>query len=876
MKNKRLYLGVIFLFAIILVSSLVNLYTEWVWFGSVGYLGVFSKILFYKVVLFFVGFLASFGFIYLNLWFASDYLGWDELDGLLKLGAGGVGALVGLSFVGAWRTVLLYLNRTGFGLSDPVFGNNVGFYVFSLPFFELVKNYLILLLVLSLVFVVAKLFVSIETQDAEEALMGLPDGFVSHVSLLFAALFGVLGFHFYLDRFSVLYSKLGAVYGAGYTDVHVMLPVILIMMVLSAIIALVFVYNVWNKSIRVVPLLVLLVLVVGFVGGVVAPGVVQTLKVKPNELELEEQYIGNNIKFTRHAYDINDVKKRSFEVDLNITRLEIANNSETIRNTRLWDYRALQTTYEQIQEIRLYYSFNDVDIDRYTLNESDGYRQVMLSVRELDTDKLPQQAKTWVNKHLIYTHGYGAVMNPVNEKTEEGAPRLYVKDIPPSGRIEINRPEVYYGTLDYSYVVANSDRQEFDYPSGDRNVYTNYKGSGGVKLDYMRKIAYSYRFSSINLFLTNYINKDSQLMIHRNIKDRVKTIAPFLELDNDPYAVLENGRVYWIIDAYTTTNQYPYSKPTESTNYIRNSVKVVVNAYNGSVRFYIADQNDPIVQAWKNAFPKMFEPLSEMPNSLKKHIRYPEDFFKKQMQIYDEYHMQNTTVFYNQEDLWEIPMEKYSGNRQPVEPYYVSISLPNTNETEFMLIQPFTPSNRDNMIAWIGARSDTPHYGELLNYKFPKGRLIYGPSQIEARIDQDPTISQQLTLWDQRGSEVIRGNLLVIPLNNSVIYVEPILIQSDEASIPELRRVIVSNGDKVYMTETLREGIDRLVGERQRQGKLGTIESNIQQALKNYYSALRAQRQGNWSNYGELIDQLGDALEDLNSTITTNSTTGER
>ncbi|PTD94096.1 membrane protein [archaeon SCG-AAA382B04] len=868
MKNKKSILGIIVLVAIIASSSLINLYTDWVWFSSIGYLGVFSKTLFTKVALFVVGGVFVFGLVYLNLWFSRKYLGKTELDNVLILGALGVGALGGLSLVGSWNRVLLFLNQSSFGVVDPIFGKDVGFYVFTLPILGLIKNFLLLGIVFSLGFVFAKLVISLGAKDMEEVLNNLPTRFASHLSGLFAIIFGLVGFHFYLNRFSVLYSDLGVVYGAGHTDVNVVLPVIWIMMILSVIIALVFVYNIWNRSFRVIPLLVLLILVVGVLGGSLAPSVFQGLRVSPNELDLEEKYIENNIEFTRKAYDLEKVETRDFEANTNISIGEIENNSRTIENARLWDYRALQTTYEQLQEIRLYYTFTDVDIDRYSLNESDGYRQVMLSTREIDVDKLSSQADTWVNNHLIYTHGYGAVMSPVNKKTSEGAPTFLVKDIPPEGEVKITRPEVYYGTLDYSYAITDTDRKEFDYPSGDENVYTSYKGSGGVELSGLRELAYSYSFGSINMFLTDYTNEDSQLMIHRNVKERVETIAPFLELDKDPYVVLEDGRIHWIIDAYTTTNDYPYSQPSGGQNYVRNSVKVVVDAYNGDVSFYVADEDDPIINSWKNVFPNMFESLEEMPNNLRDHIRYPEDYFSLQMEVYREYHMQEAEVFYNQEDMWEIPQEKYSNQRQRVEPYYVSISLPNTNKTEFMLIQPFTPSNRDNMIGWVGARSDSPNYGELLNYRFPKGKLIYGPSQIEARIDQDPTISQQLTLWDQRGSQLIRGNLLAIPLDDSMLYIEPVFIQSDEGSIPELRRVIVSNGDNVVMAETLDKGIDRLVGERAEDGGIGDIESSIQQALQNYYNALKAQQQGNWSQYGEHMDELEESLEDLNSTTT--------
>ncbi len=854
MKNKRIVFGIIVLGALIALSSLISIYTDWVWFGSIGYLSVFSRILFYRVGVFLLGTVLVFGLIYLNLRYVKRYLGEGEFDFVLVIGALIFSLFVGLGFSGNWREIILFLNQQPFSVSDPVFGYNVGFYVFSLPFFSLLKNLLLIAVFLSGFFVFAKLFTSLS--EEVNSVSKLPNKFISHLSVLSASFFGLLAIHFYLDRFNILYSNRGFVYGAGYTDINVVLPVIWIMLVLSIICALVSIYNIKNRSFRILPILVGLLLVVAFVGGSVLPGVVQSIQVNPSELSVEEPYIENNIEFTRRGFALNDVVENDFEANTNISLAELNNNQKTIENTRLWDYRALKTTYEQIQ-----------DIDRYTLNESNGYRQVMLSVREMDTSKLPPQARTWVNKHLVFTHGYGAVMSPVNEKTEEGAPELFLRDIPPTGKINLTRPEVYYGTQDSDYAVVDTDREEFDYPMGERNVYTSYKGSGGVELNLMNKLAYSYRFGSINLFLTDYINENSKIMINRDIRDRISNIAPFLELDEDPYAVVENGQIYWIMDAYTKTSRYPYSEPTNGINYIRNSVKVVVNAYSGEVDFYIADKDEPIINSWKSAFPDLFKDLEDMPSDLRQHIRYPEDYFSIQMKKYRSYHMQDPTVFYNQEDLWEIPREKYSNRRIPVEPYYVSISLPESNETEFMLIQPFTPSNRDNLIAWIGARSDEPNYGELLHYQFPKGNLIYGSSQIEARIDQDPTISQQLTLWDQRGSSVIRGNLLVIPLDDSLLYVEPVFIRSDEGSIPELRRVIVSNGNNVVMAETLDKGIDRLIGEAPGDGDIGDIESNIRQALRNYYNAINAQRSGNWSNYGGYLEELRESLENLNQTI---------
>lgn len=860
--------------ALMSIGTILGIYTDWAWFSAIGYLSVFKEILLIRILLFvfFTG--VTFAFFYFNINYAlkasPDQSRARDYRSIVVLVVAFFSILMGLSFSGQWKTVLLYLNQVGFGISDPVFGLDVGFYVFDLPLYHFIKNVALILTLLAIVAVATIYVLSIAQVEAEyvESFFDLlPREGIKHLSVLAGLFFILLAVHFYLARYGILYSASGAVYGAGYTDVNVVLPALLILAVVSVFAAISFLLGTYRSIVLVVFLIAL------FGGTVVAPALVQSFKVAPNELSLEEPYIENNIRMTRHAYDIHDVKEKTFPITKNLTAEKIQDNPGTVNNIRLWDHRALKPTFKQLQEIRTYYTFNDVDVDRYDLEER-GYTQVMLSPREMDTNRLPSRAQTWENEHLRYTHGYGVVMSPVSFQTPDGLPQLIEKDIPPTGVLNITRPEVYYGEVSQDYVVVNTERKEFDYPVGEDNKYTTYDGTGGVKLDGARKAAFAFRFGSMQLFLSDYITPDSRLQMHRQIVDRVETIAPFLELDSDPYMVVHDGRLYWILDAYTTTDDYPYSEPVyRGNNYMRNSVKVVVDAYDGDVNYYVVDEDDPLIQAWQKIFPGLFHSFDEMPDGLKQHVRYPEDFFKVQTSMYKKYHMTDPSVFYNQEDMWEVPMETYEGRRIPVDPYYVMISLPENNQAEFILMQPFTPSNKDNLIAWVGARSDPPNYGELIHYKFPKGELVFGPSQIEARIDQDAEISQQLTLWDQRGSRVIRGNLLVIPVNDSILYVEPVYITSEERGLPELRRVIVSDGEQVVMHEKLGDSLDALFGKVEEKppeptGAPETIQELVESAIEHYDSAMNSVGVGDWSTFGDELDRLGEILRKMNQTVT--------
>ncbi|MGA9479360.1 MAG: UPF0182 family protein, partial [Desulfobacterales bacterium] len=600
--------------------------------------------------------------------------------------------------------------------------------------------------------------------------------------------------------------------------------------------------------------------------------------VKPTELTKETPYILHNIKFTRLAFGLNKVEDEPFPVRQSITYDDIKENHATIHNIRLWDTRPLIETYKQLQEIRLYYNFKNVDIDRYHFDPQ--YTEVALAARELPPSQLPARANTWLNIHLKYTHGYGLVMSPVNEITKDGLPDLIVQNIPPSSNVlSITRPEIYYGEQTDQYVLVNTKTKEFDYPSGSQNVYTSYQGRGGVQLSSLfRRLVYTWNFLDINILLTDYLTSESRIMFHRIITDRDRSIAPFLAYDSDPYLVVgEDGKLYWIHDAYTTSSMFPYSQPFSQSqnntgvNYIRNSVKVVIDAYNGDVSYYVIDPSDPLVQTYEKIFPTLFKPISEMPVFLRRHIRYPMDLFLIQGEMYKTFHMTNPQVFYNQEDLWSLPTEVYDKNEQPMLPYYIIMRLPNTKSEEFILMLPFTPSNKNNMVAWLCARCDGDNYGQLLEYSLSKEKLIYGPLQIDARINQKPDISSRLTLWGQMGSSVIRGNLLVIPIEHSFLYVEPVYLQSEQSKMPELKRVIVSLGEQLQMRDNLDDALRAVfsveaVPPAQIQEALtglptGPLSDMAQEALDHYNKALDYLKNADWTKYGQELDNIKDILQ---------------
>jgi uncharacterized protein len=690
------------------------------------------------------------------------------------------------------------------------------------------------------------------------------------------------GIGFWLDRFDLLFSPRGLVFGASYTEVHASLPVLQWLVVLAFLCAAACVFQMFRPGWRflVAGLVVLVVLWVAGLG--IAPALLQSYRVKPNELAFERPYIENNIRMTRQAYALDRVMEKDFAAEDNLTPAVLDRNNLTVKNIRLWDHRPLLVTYGKLQEIRTYYKFRDVDVGRYTLNGE--YRQVMLSARELSYRDLPSRG--WINEHLTYTHGYGLVASPVNRITPEGLPDFFIKDIPPSvggGIPKITRPEIYYGEIGNEYVFVRTRSQELDYPSGDQNVYTRYEGKGGIPVDsLLRKAAFAARFGALNVLLSNDLTPESRVMIYRDVAARVQEATPFLKFDRDPYVVITaDGRLMWMIDGYTTSDRYPYATPVRGFNYIRNSVKATVDAFDGTVSYYVADPEDPLIRTYARAFPALFKPIDQMPKDLQIHVRYPEDLFTVQARMYATYHMQDPQVFYNKEDLWVLPRLQQEGREREMEPYFTVMRLPGEPREEFVLLSGFNPSGRDNMIALLVARMDPPQYGRLIAYAFPKQKLVFGPRNIQARINQDPVISQQIALWNQQGSRVITGTLLAIPIEQSLVYVQPLyLAAAEQGALPELRRVVVAYGNQIAMEPTLEAALARVFGGRVRgEDSAGrpverapsgpspaagaAIIEGIQRAWEAWQRGQEALRKGDWAAYGQEQKRVEEALRQL-------------
>ena len=699
---------------------------------------------------------------------------------------------------------------------------------------------------------------------------------IAHGSVLLGFFFAVKAWSYGLDRYLLLYGDNGVVVGASYTDIHVELPVLWLLIALSIVAAFAAWANARVRTYRIPVAAAVLVFGGSFVLSGVIPVLFKRVFVKPSELQLEKPYIQRNIALTQLAYNLHQITAKPFPAEQDLTFKTLEANKATVDNIRLWDWHPLMDAYVQLQEIRTYYKFHDVDVDRYWLDGA--YQSVMLSARELKSSLLPPNAQTWVNRHILFTHGNGVIMSPVTRKTADGLPVFYLRDIPPvsTGGPEIREPRIYYGEETNSYVIVKGSTPEFDYPKGKDNIYAAYDGTGGVSIGtFLRKNLFAWHFSDINLLLSSYITGDSRIMIRRNIQERVRTIAPFLRLDRDPYLVVSSGSLYWMQDAYTTSDFFPYSQPAHNLglNYIRNSVKVVVDAYNGTVDFYLMDSADPIAATYQRIFPGLFKPFAAMPPDLQTHIRYPEDLFRIQAEIYQVYHMEAADVFYNREDLWQFPREPEGGGTTLMAPYYIIMRLPGETQAEFFLMLPMVPSRRDNMIAWLAARCDPPDYGKLIVYEFPKDKLVYGPFQIEALINQNTEISQQLTLWNQMGSRVIRGNLLVIPIENSILYVSPLYLRAVQGQLPELKRVIAAYGDRVVMKETLPEALAALfeggAAPAVPSASAGTplagpAADRAREALDHYNLAIERLKSGDWTGFGTELNMMRGLLEDMN------------
>jgi len=910
-KSNRNFWNVVIVVVLLGAISLwVSYYVDWLWFKSLNYGSVYSTTLINKVLMILAVFLVSFAFLWGNLYITRRYASESQKasnqdpqvdtgnvfqrPGLndwmrflqiknnhwIYIGTSLLGAFLLSSSLGdKWIVVQQFVNRVVFNIADPIFGYDIGWYFFNLSFYQLVYSILMSILVMTLIIVAvfylinasADLFFSewIEYSQAK-----------SHLAALIAVIVLLKAWGYRLATYEVLFSSHGTVYGATYTDIYARLLSNRVLMWVAIATALIILASIFARGLKIAIWAIVGWLVVVVCLGGLYPVFVQKLVVQPNEFNKEKPFIENAIKYTRQAYELDEVDTSEFKIDYKLTLKDLANNSATINNVRLWDWSPLGNTYRSLQELRPYYVFSDVDIDRYYV---DGrYRQVMLSAREMDQNSLPEQAKTWVNQKLMFTHGYGLVMSPVTEVAQEGFPQFFIKDIPPqfSTNIQIVRPEVYFGEKTDTYVVVNTNQQEFDYPMGEENMYSLYEGENGIKINsWTRRFMLSWFLKDYKMILSSDINNQSQVLIYRNIVTRVNKIAPYLSYDQDPYIVVNNdGRLFWILDAYTYSGKYPYSQPYDNlgNNYIRNSVKVVCDAYTGEMNFYVADPGDPMVQTYQKIFPQLFKSAAEMPEGLKPHVRYPEDLFSIQAEIYRSYHMTDPAVFYNKEDTWVIPGELSGGKEQQIEPYYIIMRLPGEPEAEYILMLPYTPKGRPNMIAWMCVRMDGMKYGHKLVYTFPKQETVFGPMQIESRINQDTEISRQLTLWDQKGSSTLRGNLLVIPINNSILYIEPLYLQAVNSQMPELKRIIAAYGNKVVMDETLDKALLALFGT-PGQTTTGIIKPTpgvstpavdtvpllSQQARQYYDLAQERLKAGDWTGYGSNLEKLNDVLKRL-------------
>ena len=895
--------------ALILFNTVLGFYTDWLWYDSLKLTSVFFTRIGASLGLFAAGAVSFWLIFVVNVLLvrrlnpqgladtpimeAIEALGIRLTPVILLVGAF-FAFFMGTGASSAWEELLLYFNQQPFGMIDPIFDRDVSFFLFTLPIWQFLRGWLMTTFVITLI--ATGLASGIGWRG-----WGAPASVRAHLSFLGALILLLIAWQYRLDALELVYSTRGAVFGAGYTDVHAQLPAFTILVFVTIFAAVLLLVNVFlQQAWRAIVVVLVGWIAISALAGNIYPNLVQRFQVNPNEFTREREFIAHNIDFTRAAFGLDIIVNQNFDAESELTRDELLEQPDTIRNIRLWDYRPLLQTYNQVQALRQQYQFTDIDIDRYDVGGE--RRQLMLSARELIPEQLEQPAQTWVNRKLVYTHGYGVAASPVAEITPDGLPTFVLQDLPVQGILEVSRPQIYFGERTNEYVIVKTATEEFDYPRGEGgNVFTTFEGNSGINIGgFLPRLAFAIQFADINLFISQELTPESQLLWRRNILQRTLEVAPFLRFDSDPYIVVGgDGNLYWFLDAYTVSGRFPYSEPSQfgtrtvppGFNYIRNPVKIIIDAYTGEMDFYLVEPDEPIAAAYARIFPALFTPFDEMPADLNAHIRYPNDLFSIQASVFRTYQMTEPTDFYNREDVWAWPEEIFDNQSRPMEPYYVLMQLPGSDDLDFIQILPFTPANRENMISWLAAQNDPDKYGEMLVYRFGKDSLVFGPKQIEARIDQDPDISSLLSLWNQQGSQVIRGNLLVIPIGESLLYVEPLYLQAATGKIPELKRVILATSDRVIMAENLGLALADLFGpdilaetklaelattgaselptevaSRDREAAPASLTGSsldelILEANSRYELAQNALLSGDWASYGAELDALERILE---------------
>jgi uncharacterized membrane protein (UPF0182 family) len=882
---------------------------DWLWYRDLGFERVFLTKIAAQWTLGIVAGLAAFGIIVGNVRAALRGVALDALLAETRLGAEAraraavltrlaeiatipaallIAIVAALAAASQWRTALSFLYRTPFGVADPVFGRDVGYYVFTLPalggVLDFVGTMLVLggLLALPIYLARGVVFARPGWRVVVEPVAAL------HLAILAAALLLLAALRIHFIRIpSLLLMQHTPLFGASYTDLNARLPALRLLSVIALVCAAAVVWGAVRGRLVRVGLRAIGAYFVAALLALIVPGMYQRLVVQANELTRESPQIVHHLRATRQAWGVDSVVRRELGGESQLTPADIAANRPTIDNVRIWDREPLLQTFGQIQSIRTYYDFEAVDDDRYQIGGQ--LRQLMLSARELNTEALP--TRTFINEHLTYTHGMGLTAGPSNAVTSDGLPVLFVKDLPPVSThpaLRITRPQIYFGELSNTFVLAPTRQREFDYPAGEGGgeaaAYSSYGGRTGVRVgSFLRRALFAFRFGSLNILLSRDLTDSTRILYHRNIRERAERALPFLTFDRDPYLVIRpDGRLTWILDAYTRSDRYPYAQPwSDGTNYVRNSVKVVIDAYDGDVRAYLADASDPIIRTLARIYPGLLRPIASLEPDLRAHLRYPEDLFRMQTAVYATYHMGDPETFYHREDQWQIPGSGAAaeGNRPAQFMRHIVMRLPGEREPEFILMRPFTPRQKDNLAAWMVARNDGDRYGKLVVYRFPRQSLVFGPTQVVNRINQDTEVARQISLWDQRGSQVIRGELLVLPIGQSLIYVQPLYLRAEGGRIPELKRVIVAHEGRVAMEESLDAGLARLFGAGGRptpapeapvagvaseQRPDTAMAATIRQAIELYDRARAAQRNDDWAAYGTAMRQLGELLRRLN------------